>query len=192
MNCHESEQHLQRLLDGEGADVREAVNAHLAICPECRELFAAAGLLQRGLRERRRTSPPENLTRSIVTGVLSDRRRRLRWRTTMAVATVAATVLLMIAGGYLWFTAPALDPEAEVRIARRPEPSGTIAVPEVGSQDVNRLAWREVLKPPAQSLLAAGKTVSTGLEPVTTSALRAVDLFIREIEPVDQNRKGGS
>jgi anti-sigma factor RsiW len=191
MNCHESEQHLQRLLDGDGAEARETVNAHLAICPECRELFAAASLLQRRLRERRRSSPPENLTRSIVAGVLSDRGRRLRWRTTMAVAAVAATLLLMVGGGYLWLTAP-VEPDVEGNIVQRPEPPRAVPMNETDSQDSRRLAWREVLEPPTQSLLAAGKTVSTGLEPVTTSARRAVDLFIREIEPLDQNRKGGS
>lgn len=42
------------------------------------------------------------------------------------------------------------------------------------------------LEPPAQSLKDAGQTVSSGLEPVTSSARRAVTLFFRDMPPVTQ------
>ncbi len=40
------------------------------------------------------------------------------------------------------------------------------------------------LEPPAQSLKDAGQSVSAGLEPVTSSAKRAVTLFFRDMPPV--------
>lgn len=40
------------------------------------------------------------------------------------------------------------------------------------------------LEPPAQSLKDAGQSVSSGLEPVTSSARRAVTLFFRDMPPV--------
>jgi hypothetical protein len=40
------------------------------------------------------------------------------------------------------------------------------------------------LEPPADSLREAGQGVATGLAPVTSSARRAFDLFLRDIPPV--------
>jgi hypothetical protein len=37
------------------------------------------------------------------------------------------------------------------------------------------------MEPPTRPLREAGEGVSEGLEPVTTSARRAVDLFLREL-----------
>jgi hypothetical protein len=45
------------------------------------------------------------------------------------------------------------------------------------------------LEPPAQSLREAGQNVSSGLAPVTNSARRAVNLFWRELPPVDLGKK---
>jgi hypothetical protein len=47
------------------------------------------------------------------------------------------------------------------------------------------------LDPPAQSLREAGHGVATGLEPVTNSARRALDLFLRDIPPVAPETKSG-
>lgn len=41
--------------------------------------------------------------------------------------------------------------------------------------------------PPAHPFLEAGEGVSEGLEPVTTSARRAVGLFLRELPPMEKN-----
>jgi hypothetical protein len=45
------------------------------------------------------------------------------------------------------------------------------------------------LEPPAQSLREAGQHVSSGLEPVANSARRAMNLFWRELPPVDPGKK---
>lgn len=49
----------------------------------------------------------------------------------------------------------------------------------------------EPLDPPARSLREAGQNVSAGLEPVTSSARRAFDLFLREIPPMGAEDKPG-
>lgn len=52
-------------------------------------------------------------------------------------------------------------------------------------------ALTEPLDPPARTLREAGQGVSAGLEPVTTSARRAFDLFLREIPPMGAEPKSG-
>jgi hypothetical protein len=42
---------------------------------------------------------------------------------------------------------------------------------------------QKALQPPAQSLREAQRVMSEGLEPVTTSARRAISLFLREVPP---------
>jgi anti-sigma factor RsiW len=49
----------------------------------------------------------------------------------------------------------------------------------------------EFVGPPAQSLREAGQGMSAGFEPMTTSARRAVDLFLREIPPMEPEQKRG-
>jgi hypothetical protein len=51
--------------------------------------------------------------------------------------------------------------------------------------------WQAPLEPPVQSLREAGQGVSQGLEPVATSARRAVNLFFGEIKPSKSERKSG-
>ncbi len=48
----------------------------------------------------------------------------------------------------------------------------------------------ESMEPPTRPLREAGEGVSRGLEPVTTSARRAVGLFLRELPPMDVGQKG--
>jgi hypothetical protein len=48
------------------------------------------------------------------------------------------------------------------------------------------------LEPPAQSLREAGQNVSSGLEPVASSAKRAMNLFWRDLPPVEPAKKQGS
>jgi len=50
---------------------------------------------------------------------------------------------------------------------------------------------QETLDPPARSLREAGHGVTAGLEPVTNSARRAVNLFLRELPPMAGERNGG-
>ncbi|HEY7158597.1 MAG TPA: hypothetical protein VH575_31930 [Gemmataceae bacterium] len=46
------------------------------------------------------------------------------------------------------------------------------------------------IEPPTRPLREVGEGVSAGLEPVTNSARRAVDLFLRELPPMETEPKG--
>jgi hypothetical protein len=48
----------------------------------------------------------------------------------------------------------------------------------------------ESIESPTRPLRAASEGVSAGLEPVTSSARRAVDLFLRELPPMETEQKG--
>jgi hypothetical protein len=58
--------------------------------------------------------------------------------------------------------------------------------PELPKVELNSARTR----PPTRPLREASQGVSEGLEPVTTSARRAVDLFLRELPPMESEPKG--
>lgn len=61
-------------------------------------------------------------------------------------------------------------------------PDTTVATPPMAGTD----GWQHALDSPTQSLLQAGQGVSAGLEPVASSAKRAVNLFLRDLPPMTQ------
>ena len=106
MNCDDCRQRLQACLDGEppGGD---GVEVHVAACPACRALDAAA---------RRRGSvlaapaltPPAGFAERIVARVLADRRRRQRCRRRLVLGGIglAAAASLLVA-----FLLPTREPK---------------------------------------------------------------------------------
>ncbi len=62
-------------------------------------------------------------------------------------------------------------------------------VPNVSPPELPKVDL-EAIEPPTRPLREAGEGVSTGLEPVTSSARRAVGLFLRELPPMDGGQKG--
>ena len=62
-------------------------------------------------------------------------------------------------------------------------------VPRVSSPALPRVDL-ESIEPPTRPLREAGESLSAGLEPVTNSARRAVDLFLRELPPMETVQKG--
>jgi hypothetical protein len=56
----------------------------------------------------------------------------------------------------------------------------------------NGLDLQTPLEPPSHSLREAGQNVSSGLEPVANSARRAVNLFWRDLPPMEPAKKQGS
>ncbi len=50
-------------------------------------------------------------------------------------------------------------------------------------------SWQVNLDEPARTLTQTGQNLSASLEPVTSSARRAVDLFLRELPPVETEPK---
>jgi hypothetical protein len=96
MNCADCQERLQARLDGEVVPADEMA-AHLAACPECRDLEAAARRLQTGLRLLTPPAPPAGFAERLVAGVLADRRRKVRRRLAFAgVVTALAASLLLV------------------------------------------------------------------------------------------------
>lgn len=235
MNCTESQDLLQRRLDGEPA-IHPELPGHLADCAACRGLHAAAGALDRGLRLRKPILPPEGLRRNIVAAALAERRARKRRFAFGAMAAAASLFLCvglvllsraedgtarnpfrvaqefvaqLIWPAYIVEPAPIDDnrPTPGIVVKTPPAPSLRDSVAEAGTAVValtKRTAeetreqtkvFTEVLPmplptfevaPPLQDPVVTtvwqetGQRVSTGFEPVTSSARRAFSMFVRE------------
>jgi hypothetical protein len=218
MNCTEAQGWLQRQLDGEPVAPRAALDAHLAECPSCRELFAAAERLTTGLRLRHLPAAPPNLVDRIVHRVQADTRARRARRLVVGLALAAG--LLLAVGLFRRGGGPPVERPEAVAVRREvPPPSLQKELGEAGQAVValtrrtadetvtrTRMLLPEVplpAPPPAptakvgpgaaeQSLRDVGKSVTSGLEPVTNSARRALSLFLRELPGGAAERKSGS
>jgi DNA-directed RNA polymerase specialized sigma24 family protein len=151
MNCRECEDLLQRRLDGAGAPPPPELAAHLAGCPACRAVHAAAARLLDGLQARPRPAPPPAFAARVAAAVLkdrADRRRRVRRRLSYTAA-LAATVLLVLLAGYYW--APPAAPT--------PHPPGPVA------EHKPRDAAPPAPQPPAPEAPAPAPRKETAEEP---------------------------
>jgi hypothetical protein len=219
MNCSEFHDLIQRRLDGEAVTENGEVAAHVAACPHCRAWQATLCRLEAGLKSLPRPIQPVDLTENIVARVFADqralRRRRFVVHTTVAIA--AAVLVAVLIGQRLDQPQPKA-PENPGLAEVPPNPPST---PESGTEapslreSVNSVAQltlrgadetvRSFLpeasaNPPnpspltssVASLREAGNSVTTGLEPVTGSAKRALNLFLREFPPTRTQEKRGS
>lgn len=217
MNCPECHERLQERLDGGARGEDTALAHHLAKCRTCRELAAAADHLAEGLRHLPTPVAPVDLNARIVTKILVQRRRLRLGR----ALTVAAAHLLAASIGYFVIHAVRAPHVAIVEPPpMQPAPSLQVQVREAGSAMValtrrtaaetlgqSPLLWQdlfpfplpstdppilqEALDPPARSLRQAGQSVTAALEPVTSSAQRAVSLFLRDTTPDGLGSKPG-
>jgi hypothetical protein len=193
---------------------------HLAVCAECRGWYAAAQRLEDGLRLARPPAAPDDLADRIVAGVLADRRRRTRrWAWARGAAALAASLLVVFLlgpNGPMAVRNPTPGPRPG---PAAPSESASLreSVVEAGSAVVSlttRTADKTVgqgrlllpvvvakvpenpmpspMDPPVRSLRDAGQGLSAGLQPVTSSARRAFDLFLREMPPMDPEDKPGT
>lgn len=222
MNCSESQNLLQRRLDGEPPGDSAELARHLADCAECRGLHAAAGHLEAGLRLGRPPVVPSYFTEAVVGHLLADRRGRQRRRWLVSVA-LAASLLLAVGLAFYWQgigfttkTVPIASSTAPIdkKIATAPvapaakRPSFRENMAQAGSAvasltrratdetlNESRMLIPETLSGPtvqgaidtsAQPLREASEGVTSGLEPVTTSARRAMNMFMRDI-PLTEN-----
>jgi len=221
MNCPACENLLQDRLDGAPAGPSSAALAeHLASCPVCRERHAAAGRLEEGLRLLTPPAPPPVLSRRMVDAVLAERRGRLRRQRWARVAVGLAAAVLLFVLLDKERPQPVQDKPVPPPEVAADTPSGSLreSVSEASSAVVNltrRTADETVgstrlllpvvvarnpmdeqplpspIDPPVRSLREAGQGLSAGLEPVTSSARRAFDLFLREVPPMENENKPG-
>jgi predicted anti-sigma-YlaC factor YlaD len=217
MNCREFHDLLQQSLDREPIADSADVIAHLAACSDCRALYAAWVGFEIGMRLQPIPVPPADLTDRIVVGVLNQQRAERRRRYTIrAVVALAAAVLFGVLVG-VWANRrdkerPSSQPDQVVE--KRPEPEALTAGPSLRESmaEVAQLTLRHAdetvrtllpdsapaepgpspLTTSAASLREASNGVSTALEPITDSAKRAFNLFLREIPPVRAEDKRGS
>jgi hypothetical protein len=217
MNCQDYHELLQRRLDGEEIADSADQAAHLATCGECRGLHVAARRFEAGMRLLRHPVPAANLSERIVNSVLAQQRAARRRR--LLVRAVGAMAASLLAAGLigLWANRRGQEerPAPAPPIAQQaPQPGGPSAGPSLRESmtEVAQLTMRRAdetvrtLLPDANpndsaaspftasvaSLREAGNSVSAGLEPVTDSARRALDLFLREIPQVRAEDKRGS
>jgi hypothetical protein len=224
MNCLECLELVQHGLDGVPADLDQAgADLHLAVCPECRELHAAAQRLSEGIRLYLPVVPPVGLAEQISARVLARQRQVRIFGRILTGAAVAAGLLLAVLFARSPHPAPPAEISDNLAELRQPTdqqvaPSLNHSVEEAGravvsltrraaDETVGQGRWlfpvvvpsaalesrpaQPALEPPAQSLREMTQGMTAGLEPVTTSARRAVDLFLREIPPRGVERKPG-
>jgi hypothetical protein len=190
MNCQESQDLLQRRFDDEAAGVSAGLDQHLATCPVCHDLHAAAGRLAHALALRRPAAPPGDLARVTVSRVIEAQRLRVRLRRRLRLGVAVAASLLLAAGAAYfqpWRGAqsvphPAPDvartheavPGPERRQARtRTQPDADAgptlneSVQEAGSAlvSLSKRTAREALGPGRQLLLPEVAPPRTGATP---------------------------
>lgn len=218
MNCPEVQERVQRWLDGESELGLASLETHLSSCLSCRELVQAAQRLAWGLRLRA-PLPLVGLAERITSRILQEQRsRRWRRRVVVGLALAASVLAAVFLGRFLGRPTPP-EPVPEERVVQQETPPPPIGqeVHEVQlalgalvrraadeTVDQGRLllpnqilpstplapdSWQISLDEPARTLAQTGQSLSASLEPVTGSARRAMDLFLRELSPVETELK---
>lgn len=143
MNCAEFQEGLQGHLDGVPVAETE-LQLHLAECPSCREVYAAAERLQQGLRLLPVPAGPPGLAERIVAGCVREQRLRRLRRQLAGVAALAAAVLLVLLSWPYWRPAEISDQPRprELPLAVQPAPAApappiNASVAEAGSAVVS-------------------------------------------------------
>ena len=190
---------LQRRLDGEFAHTTPEVDAHLASCATCHSRFAAAELFLHAYPPR----PRAGFVDRITVAVRRDARNRevTRW----AAVSVAIAAAILIALRLAWPHAPAdLPPIVKA-------PSGPSVEDRIAQARTTVVAWRDAatqkvkvpsdwpamtpnkdlataFEPAKATFADASKGLASGIEPITDSAKRAMNLFRRDLPASDGNQ----
>lgn len=208
MNCAECRGLVQQEADGEEFLGRAALDQHLHACAACRAFRAGLARVVEAVRHDAPPTPSVDFQARLLDAVLADRAAPvptperggsfLPWA---ALLALAASVLVGV-GLNLW-QAPTPEPS----FVEQPQPAPgnlrdsvreagtaltaltTRTADEVVDQTLRllpnvptpTLANLDPMEPPGRPLAQAGQTVAGGLEPVTDSARRAFDLFLREL-----------
>lgn len=98
MTCDEIQESISTMLDGELSDeVRASILAHIAVCPECRNMYEAFSALSDSLQDLE--DVPENFTETVMHRIQAKAKapKRKRWLTG-AVGLAACLALVLFAG----------------------------------------------------------------------------------------------
>jgi hypothetical protein len=221
MTCAEFHDLLQRRIDGEARVDKGELAAHAAACTDCRTRLAVVQRLETGLHALARPRPNKGSANKIVATVLADQRMRRRRRYVLRTATaLAAAILLAVLIGQ-WLgrheqkgeTAKPQPPDLVVRNStpqqEQEKPGTSLRESVTGVAQLTMHSADKTVRsfmPDTQTseqrpsplstsvapLREAGNSVTTGLEPVTDSAKRALNLFLREVPTTRRNEKRGS
>ncbi len=215
MTCSECIDLLQRRLDGdETAAGDPVVAAHLQTCVECRTRYALARRIEKALERQQRSLPPLDFAPRMTANLLADRRRRQRRRWLGDVGRAVAAGLLVSLGLRLAFVSPVIpdksptvaadtsansiklqDSVAQARSAMANMTSRaadeTVGPTRQLLASIVRPEWRDLppMDQPARSLQEVGQGVSSGFEPMATSAHRAFDMLVHNLTPGDADAR---
>ena len=207
-DCRDALDWLQSRLDGEPSPMPDKVTAHVALCSDCRGRIRAADQLQLTVSSRRPLRAPAIIAERVVATVHRDIRRRQMTARAMVVAALAAAIMLAVWVGTMKPSggaankdmaavprAPSLRAEltgageSALALARRAAAEtvgeSRLFVPKIEVPPIATTAWSMASAP----LDDAGKGLADGLEPVATSARRAVNLFLREAPAMAEEKK---
>ncbi len=187
---------VQSVFDGERpATALDA--AHAVHCEACRELADSAKALALGIDALARAIPPRDFSADVVPVVLAERRRgRFVRRSTIAAALAASVVAAVVMlpkfpdGRAVAVREPAPAPAKPPAVEESLREAGTAFVSLTKRTAVETLA-------PARSLLAGielpdtapavvppapeSPAASSPIAPITNTARRAINLFIRDV-----------
>lgn len=217
MKCQDCHDLLQRQADGEELVSRVALAQHLRGCAECRAFQHGLARLVEVAVLNRPAPPSSEFSDRLLAAVLADvpvtpeaKPARWPWVTVLALA---ASLLVGLAL-YSWLATPKpITPIPEVAEAPKPQnlrdsmrEAGTALtalttrtadevveatrqlIPSVSAPAMPTLdPMTPFAEPPARSLTQTGSVVAEGFQPVTDSARRAFDLFLREIPMPETN-----
>lgn len=198
MTCGVCDELIVAYMDGESPD---ALDAHALICPESARHRADTDQLLAALSLLPRPEPPVGLAQRIVHAVRKDFRQRkqarqLRWMAPLVLTTVAG---LFFTFGIVFLTPDITRPatpepiaiQEGVNQARDEVASLTIRTAQETARLFPHVEVSNLVPPqmpeqgsPLQPFREAGEIVSSGLQPLTDPACRAMSLFFRDL-PVD-------
>jgi len=217
MNCVACRSLLQRELDGEPRIDGSRLEAHLRACGDCRAFRAGLRRLAEFAARQPVAPPPADFAARMTALVLADRVRPepapvpSRPSRTWLLALAAS---LLVGLGFLGWTLTPRDGRPEpIVVIRPPEtPPETLresmreagsALANLTSKTADEMVERTrhllpsvtppslpAIEPSATSLTQAGSAVAEGFEPVTNSARRAFDLFLRDVPRIPDANPG--
>jgi hypothetical protein len=197
--CRNALDWLQRRLDGDSAAMPASVASHVTKCADCRGRIRAAELLLASLEERHEDQILRPLARVHVIAVVqrdARLRRIARW-TTAGAAIAAAVMVAAWLANRIPEPGPTPNPIAQLPQRAPSLRAGLASAQEAVASLTRRTASETIgesrlllpnieipksattaLASAAAPIGAAGRGVADGLEPVASSARRAVNLFL--------------